>query len=288
MATALLFPGQGSQTDGMRQLVAEHEPELLALVQAEAGDDVFERTGESTACAQPAIVCASLASWARAGHPVADYLAGHSLGELTSLAAAGAVAPADAVRLAAIRGHLMEEAAGAAPGGMLALLGDGEQARAAAADADVVIANDNGPTQLVVAGPDQALDAATIAAKERGVRAMRLAVRGAFHSPLVAAAVEPFRAALDEVPFTAPAVPVFASSTAAPFAGDGAAIRDRLARALVRPVRWREALVALHRLGVRTFVEAGPGKALTGMVRRAFDDVEATTLEATLPEVAHG
>jgi malonyl CoA-acyl carrier protein transacylase len=162
------------------------------------------------------------------------------------------------------------------------------KARAAAAATDVVIANDNGPTQLVVAGPDQALDAATVAAKERGVRAMRLAVRGAFHSPLVAAAVEPFRAALDEVPFTAPTVPVFASSTAAPFAGDGPAIRDRLARALVRPVRWREALVALHRLGVRTFVEVGPGKVLTGMVRRAFDDVEATTLEATLAEVAHG
>ena len=280
MPTALLFPGQGSQTDDMRELVAEHEPELLALAQAEAGDDVFERSGEGTEYAQPSILCASIASWVRAGRPSADYLAGHSLGELSALVAAGSIPPDGAVRLAAERGRLMAAAAGEAPGGMMALLGDAADARASA-DADgVVVANDNGPTQLVVAGPDDALDQVAQAAKARGVRAMRLAVRGAFHTPAIASAVDPFRVALEETEIHSPQTPVFSSSTAAPFPSEPDEIRNRLALALVRPVRWRETLETLHGLGVTRFVETGPGKVLTGMVRRAFDDVEATTLKA--------
>lgn len=280
MPIALLFPGQGSQTADMREVVAEHEPGLLALAQAQAGDDVFERAGEGTAYAQPSILCASLAWWTRAGRPAADYLAGHSLGELAALTAAGSVSPEDAVRLAAERGRLMADAAGDAPGGMMALLGDAAEARAAAEAGGVLVANDNGPTQLVVAGPDEALDEVAGAAKVRGVRAMRLAVRGAFHSPAIDAAVEPFRTALEATAVRAPDTPVFSSSTAAPFPADPGGIREQLALALVRPVRWRETLETLHRLGVRRFVEVGPGKALTGMVRRAFDDVDASTLEA--------
>jgi [acyl-carrier-protein] S-malonyltransferase len=280
MPTALLFPGQGSQTSDMRALVAEHEPELLALAQAEAGDDVFERADEGTAFAQPSILCASIASWVRAGRPSADYFAGHSLGELSALVAAGSIPPDGAVRLAAERGRLMAAAAGDAPGGMMALLGDAAEARAAAEVEGVVVANDNGPTQLVVAGPDEALDEVATAAKARGVRAMRLAVRGAFHSAAIASAVDPFRLALQRTEVRTPRTPVFSSSTAEPFPSEPDDIRDRLALALVRPVHWRQVLERLHDLGVRRFVEAGPGKVLTGMVRRAFDDVEATTLEA--------
>lgn|SRR5215211_2108535 len=280
MPTALLFPGQGSQTDDMRELAAEHEPELLALAQAEAGDDVFERSGEGTEYAQPSILCASIASWVGAGRPSADYFAGHSLGELSALVAAGSIPPDGAVRLAAERGRLMAAAAGDAPGGMMALLGDAAEARAAADRGGVLVANDNGPTQLVVAGPDAALEQVAQDAKARGVRAMRLAVRGAFHSPAIASAVDPFRVALEETEVRSPQAPVFSSSTATPFPSDPDDIRDRLALALVRPVRWRETLESLHGMGVRRFVEAGPGKALTGMVRRAFDDVEATTLKA--------
>ena len=279
MPTALLFPGQGSQTDDMRELVAEHEPELLALAQEEAGDDVFERSGEGTEFAQPSILCASIASWVRAGRPSADYLAGHSLGELSALVAAGSIPPEGAVRLAAERGRLMAAAAGDAPGGMMALLGDAVEARALAEAEGVLVANDNGPTQLVVAGPDHALEHVAKTAKARGVRAMRLAVRGAFHSPAIASAVDPFRAALEQTEVRTPNAPVFSSSTAAPFPTEPDDIRDTLALALVRPVRWREVLETLHDLGVRSFVEAGPGKALTGMVRRAFDDVEATRLK---------
>jgi [acyl-carrier-protein] S-malonyltransferase len=283
MSNVLLFPGQGSQTAGMREAVERHAPDLLELVLGEVGADPFELVDDGTAYAQPAIVCASLALWERAGRPDAAFLAGHSLGELSALAAGGAMSPADAVRLAVTRGRLMQEAGGRTPGGMMAVLGDGGEARAAMTASGVSIANDNGPTQLVVAGPEPALEAAAAEAKARGLRTMRLAVRGAFHSPAIRSAVAPYREALEQVGITAPGLPVFSSGTAAPFGARGPAIRDQLAGALVRPVRWRETLLALRDLGADTFREVGPGKALTGMVRRALDDVDA----APLDEVAH-
>ena len=284
MSTALLFPGQGSQTADMRQAVERHAPDLLELVLDQVGADPFELADEGTAYAQPAIVCASLALWEGAGRPDAAFFAGHSLGELSALAAAGALSPADAVRLAVVRGRLMQEAGGRAPGGMMALLGDGLEARAAVAAAgDVSIANDNGPTQLVVAGPRAALDHAAAEAKARGVRTMRLAVSGAFHSPAIRPAVAPYRKALERVEIHAPGLPVFSSSTASPFGARGAAIRDQLAVALVRPVRWRETMIALQELGAERFCEVGPGKALTGMVKRALDGVDASVLD----QVAH-
>jgi [acyl-carrier-protein] S-malonyltransferase len=282
MPTALLFPGQGSQTADMCAVVEAYAPDLLELVLSEVDGDPFALADEGTAFAQPAIVCASLAHWERAGRPDAAYLAGHSLGELSALAAGGALSAADAVRLAVVRGRLMQAAGSKAPGGMMALLGEAEEARAAAAASGVSVANDNGPTQLVVAGPESALDEAAAEAKARGVRTIRLAVSGAFHSSAIRSAVKPYRAALEEVPLEAPKVPVFSSSTAATF-GAGPAIRDQLAIALIRPVRWRETMLELRGLGVDRFREVGPGKALTGMVRRAFDDADA----AVLDEVAH-
>lgn len=283
MPTAFLFPGQGSQTADMREVAERHAPELLELALAEVGADPFELVDEGTAYAQPAIVCASLAGWAQAGAPDASYLAGHSLGELSALAAGGAISSEDAVHLAVVRGRLMQEAGSRSPGGMMALLGDGDEARAAVAAGDASIANDNGPTQLVVAGPKDALDATAREAKARGVRTMRLAVRGAFHSPAIRSAVAPYRAALEGIEISPPALPVFSSSTASPFGARAPGIREQLAAALVRPVRWRETLLELRSLGVDRFLEVGPGKALTGMVRRSFDDVEAATLE----EAAH-
>ena len=278
MSTAILFPGQGSQTAGMRELAERHEPELVELALTEAGADAFALAGEGTAYAQPAILTAGLAAWTGAGRPQASYFAGHSLGELSALAAAGAIDLPDAVRLAAARGRLMQAASEDDPGGMLALLGDASHALEAAALGGAVLANDNGPTQLVVAGRPEALAATAAEAKARGVRAMRLAVRGAFHSPEMEPAVEPFREALAGVAIELPKSPVFSSIYAAPFPDDGDGIRDQLAMALVRPVRWRETLDALHRLGVRSFTETGPGKALAGLARRAFDDVEVSVL----------
>jgi acyl transferase domain-containing protein len=281
--TALLFPGQGSQTAGMRELVERFEPELLELALDAVGVDPFELVDVSTRFTQPAIFCASVAGWSRAGRPRASLSAGHSLGELSALTAAGSILPADGLILAVTRGRLMQEAAELAPGGMMALLGDGGEARAVASSAGLVVANDNGPTQIVVAGPADALETATAEAKARGLRSIRLAVRGAFHTPAMDAVVEPFRAALAQIAVEPPRSRVFSSTTARPFEGDADAIRDQLASAMARPVRWRETLLELHRLGVRRFVEAGPGRALTGMVRRAFDGVEAAPLAEAEP-----
>src|SRR4051794_15978181 len=181
--TAVLFPGQGSQERGMRDLVAEHAPDLLDLCLNLIGDDPFERIDESTRFAQPAIFCASIAGWRRSGlsprDPVA--VAGHSLGELAALAAVGAVDDRDALGLVVVRGALMADAGG---GTMLALLGaDADAARQLAADHGVVVANDNAPGQIVLSGTDDALTEAARDARQSGLRAMKLGVAGAFHSP---------------------------------------------------------------------------------------------------------
>lgn len=284
MSTALLFPGQGSQTDDMRELVERHAPELCELVLAEVGIDAYARADESTAYAQPAILSASLAGLVAAGRPEADFHAGHSLGELSALAGAGALSLADAVRLAVIRGRLMHEAGERSPGTMVALVGSADAAREAAAVAGAVVANDNGPSQVVAAGPPEVVEATVAAAKERRVRAIPLAVSAAFHTPAMQPAVEPFREALAEVEIREPATTVISCSSVEPFAAEPDAIRDRLAAALVEPVRWRETVAELHRRGVREFVETGPGKTLVGLVKRAFKDSNTSVL--TDPEAA--
>lgn len=285
MSTALLFPGQGSQTPEMRELVEAFAPDLAKLVFAETGADPFALAGQSTAYAQPAIVCASVAAWTGVGRPAMEFLAGHSLGELSALVAAGAIEPADAVRLAVTRGRLMSDAADAHPGAMLALLGDPAEAQTAARESGVEVASYNGPTQLVVAGPPEAIGAAVENAKARGLRTIKLAIGGAFHTEAVAPAVEPYREALEQVSIHTPAAPVYSSATAEPFGTRAPGIRDQLAAALVKPVRWRETVDALHDLGVRRFVEAGPGKALTRMVSRSHRDAEVSVLIAQ--EAAH-
>ena len=275
--SAILFPGQGSQTAEMRELVERHQHHLLDLALTELDTDPFARVDEGTEYAQPAIYCAALAAWYRAGCPDGRFFAGHSLGELTALAAAGAVDPADGLRLTIWRGRLMAETAALTPeGAMVAMLGDAEVARSIAGERGLTVANDNSPKQLVLSGAGPALAGAITDAKERGLRAVRLPVQGAFHSPAMADARSAFRAALDRVEFGEPRVPVFSSTAARPFDQ----VRDQLADALVRPVRWRETLLELRRLGVSRYLETGPGKVLTGLVRRTLgDEVEASTLD---------
>ncbi|MGH2961153.1 MAG: ACP S-malonyltransferase [Solirubrobacterales bacterium] len=275
--TALLFPGQGSQTDDMREPVVRACPQLLERAVDELGVDPFEHVDEGTAFAQPALFCASLAGWTAAGRPAAAFMAGHSLGELAALVAAGSLSESDGLSLAVTRGRLMQEAAQSGPeGGMLAALGDGERALAIAEGLGLTVANDNAPGQLVLSGPADSLKAARAELKSAGLRAIPLRVQGAFHSPAMEPAVPAFRAALAEVDVTEPRVPVLSSTTARPFDD----IRRRLAEALVRPVRWREVLVALHDAGVGRFLETGPGSVLTGLVRRTLDKVHATTVPA--------
>jgi [acyl-carrier-protein] S-malonyltransferase len=267
-APAALFPGQGSHTPDMRDLVAERAGELLQRCVALVGEDPFPRVEESTRFAQPAIFCASMAGWDALGaEPCAA--AGHSLGELAALAAAGVLRRDDALRLVVLRGKLMGEARN---GSMLALVGATfEDAEAIAAEAGVTVANDNAPGQVVLSGPREALEQAQAAAAGRGRRSIALDVAGAFHSPAMAPSVTPFRAALEEVELGEPRFPVFSCASAAPFTD----VREELAGALTKPVRWRETILALHEAGAREWVEAGPGAVLTKMNKRILKDAPA-------------
>jgi [acyl-carrier-protein] S-malonyltransferase len=266
--TAALFPGQGSQTSDMRELVAERDRELLERCIALVGEDPFVRVEENTRFAQPAIFCASLVGWdALDLEPVAA--AGHSLGELGALAAAGVLAREDALELIVLRGRLMGEARN---GSMLALVGGSlEDAEAVADESGVTVANDNAPGQIVLSGDRDALARAQEAAAERGRRTIPLKVAGAFHSPAMEPAVAPFRAALDEVEVAEPRFPVFSCASAGPFAD----VRAELAAALTRPVRWRETILALHDAGAREFAEVGPGDVLSKLNKRILKGVVA-------------
>jgi malonyl CoA-acyl carrier protein transacylase len=273
--TAILFPGQGSQTSGMAAVTATHRPDLLAQAREELGADPFEQIAEGTHFAQPALFCASLAHHKQAGSPVGAILAGHSLGELAALVAGGALDAEQGLRLAVVRGRLMEEAAAVRPGGMMAVLGGRDAyVRALAACFQLTVANDNAPGQVVLSGTAEALTEARRQVRADGLKAIRLPVAGAFHSPLMAGAAEKFRVELGAVEFRRPALPVFSSTTAAPF-GDP---RAGLAAALTEPVVWQATLKRMRAAGAGTFLETGPGDVLTGLVRRTLDDVEARSL----------
>jgi malonyl CoA-acyl carrier protein transacylase len=277
-ATALLFPGQGSQTAEMRDEVAAARPDLLALACEVAGDDPFARVDDGTRYAQPAIYCASVVGFERlrdAGVTAVAH-AGHSLGEVAALVAAEALSAEDGLRLVATRGRLMQESGErAGDGSMLALLGKGaaEHASAVADAAGLTVANDNAPNQVVLSGAQAAFGAATAAAREHGLRAVPLPVTGAFHSPAMAGARPELEAALAAIDFSAPAVTVVSSITTQPFDD----VRARLADALTMPVRWRETLIALRAQGIERFVETGPGSVLIGLVKRTLPDAEAVT-----------
>jgi malonyl CoA-acyl carrier protein transacylase len=279
VSSVLLFPGQGSQTPDMRDLVAQRCPDLLDRCLELVGEDPFARVEESTRFQQPAIFCASIAGWRGLPDDVAPgAAAGHSLGELAALAAAGVLTVDDALELVALRGRLMAEADDR--GSMIALVGadDDEAARVAEA-AGLTVANDNAPGQIVLAGAKDSFDRAEEVAGELGKRTIRLPVAGAFHSPSMAPAVAPFRAALDEVELGEPQFTVFSCASAQPFAD----VRDELARALIRPVRWRETFAALHEAGGTRFIEVGPGKVLARLAKRI---VPGTKVE-TPAEVVH-
>jgi malonyl CoA-acyl carrier protein transacylase len=271
--TAILFPGQGSQTPEMRNTVERARPRLLELALEVVGSDPFERVGDGTAYAQPAIFCASLAGWAELGCPSGDFMAGHSLGEVAALVASGALTERDGLELVALRGRLMQEAGEqAGDGGMVALMGAGaaELAAELAAAHGLALANDNSPQQVVLSGPRGALPAVVGDAKDHGLRALILPVTGAFHSPMMVSAVPAFEAALADVELAPPRVTVFSAVTAEPFDD----VRVRLAEALTEPVRWRETMLALHAAGAARFIETGPGRVLTALAKRTLIGVE--------------
>jgi [acyl-carrier-protein] S-malonyltransferase len=270
--TAVLFPGQGSQTKDMRADVERLRPDLLELAQQELGSDPFARIDEGTHFAQPAIYCASLAGWSIVDQDEATCMAGHSLGEFSALVAAGVMSERDGLRLVSLRGRLMNEVEG---GGMMAVAAPVEEAVEYAARFGLTVANDNSPTQVVLSGDADAVDAAVEQAKSANLRATRLRVSGAFHSPSMGAAAPELAAALAEVELSEPRMTVLSGVTAAPFED----VRRQLVEGLTSPVRWRECVLAMQDRGETRFLEVGPGKVLAGLVRRILDGVDATSLQ---------
>ena len=283
-ASAVLFPGQGVGDTSSRELVAAVRPDLLELATELVGVDPFERMSEGTAYAQPAVYCASIAGYERLGRPGAEYFAGHSLGEVGALAAAGAIDDDDGVRVVVARGRVMEQAAAhGEPGGMLAVGSDRGGASALATAHGLTLANENSPQQFVLSGSLPAIEGAQAAAKGSGIRAKKLAVAGAFHTAAIGSGVEPFRAALEEIEFRPPQAPVISSTTAEPFGDDAP---DVLAASLTSPIRWTAVLAELDARGVTRYLDVGPGKVLAGLVRRTIDGAETETLASRESAVA--
>ena len=269
---ALLFPGQGSHAEGMEDPYRGHP--LLERGLELLGHDPFERLSEGTRYQQPALFLCSVAAWdawrEEAGKDADEAIAaaGHSLGEYAALVAAGALEFDDAVALVDERAAAMADAGEQRAGGMVALLGgESRDVRALADRLGLVVANDNAPGQVVLSGPVEALDALEeVAREETGARARRLDVTGAFHSPLMQPAAARLGGALERTPVHPMRIPVYSNSSAAPFTD----VRAELAENLLRPVRWRETLLAMRAAGAERFVELGPGAVLTGLVKRTL------------------
>jgi [acyl-carrier-protein] S-malonyltransferase len=300
MKRAFVFPGQGSQSVGMGKALAEAFPQARAVF-GEVDDALSQKlstimwegpTDELTltANAQPALMAVSLAAIrvleAEAGLYIkkhAAFLAGHSLGEYSALAAAGSISISDTARLLRIRGNAMQNAVPVGQGAMAALLGLEydvalEIAHAAAQGEVCDAANDNGGAQVVVSGHKSAVERAVAIAQEKGAkRAVMLTVSAPFHCALMQPAAEAMREALGKVTVNAPAVPVVANVEAAPIT-DPDAIRDALVRQVTGTVRWRESVAYMASQGVESFYEVGSGKVLTGLVKRIAAGASAVAL----------
>ncbi|WP_370200174.1 ACP S-malonyltransferase [Roseibium sp.] len=303
MTIAFTFPGQGSQGVGMGKALADAFPEAKAVfdeVDQALGQklsDVMwtgpEETLTLTANAQPALMAVSLATMrvleAR-GLDLAgsvSFVAGHSLGEYSALAAAGSLDIATAAKLLRVRGDAMQDAVPAGQGAMAALLGlefdvAAEVAEAAAQGEVCQAANDNAPGQVVVSGHLAAVERAVEIAKARGARrAVMLPVSAPFHCSLMGPAADKMAEALANAEIRSPVVPLVANVLARPIT-DANEIRDRLVQQVTGTVRWRESITWLADNGVDTFVEVGAGKVLTGMVKRIAK--EATGMAVNSPE----
>jgi [acyl-carrier-protein] S-malonyltransferase len=301
---AFIFPGQGSQVVGMgrdlaaafgaARLVFEEVDEVLKQKLSKL---MFEGPIEDltlTENAQPALMAVSLATLrvlaVEGGFVLKDkvkFVAGHSLGEYSALAAAGAFSVADAARLLRLRGQAMQQAVPAGQGAMAALLGV-EMALAteicAAAEEGpdgrevISCANDNGGGQVVISGAKAAVERAVEMSKTKGVkRAMLLPVSAPFHCALMAPAADAMAEAFANTPPRAPLVPLVANVSAAPVSDPGA-IRDMLVAQVTATVRWRESVQAMVAEGVDSFVEIGAGKVLTGLVKRIEPDAAAASV----------
>ncbi len=295
MSIAVVFPGQGSQTPGAGLPWRSHQAWSL-VDEAEAatglplGSLLLDASAEDLAGtreAQLSVLMSSLIAW-RALEPTIKpenivAMAGHSLGQITALIAAGAVTLADGIRLAVARADASAASQATNRGAMLALLGADEATAAAACEASpgrAWVANINGAGQVVVGGEPDALDAVAERATELGVRRVRaLAVDGAFHTPLMQPAADAFAPALASTTFSAPTYPIVTNHDAeAVTEADG--WPHRLTAHLVSPVRWADTVGHLVALGATTIIEVGPGTTLTGLVKRIAPDVATQSVSS--------
>ena len=298
MSRAFVFPGQGAQTIGMGKALADAYPEAKAVF-----EEVDEALGEKlsaliwegeqdeltlTQNAQPALMATSLAAMRAleaegVSVEAASYVAGHSLGEYSALAAAGSLSIADTARLLRTRGQAMQAAVPVGVGAMAALLGldfaAATEVAEAAAQGDVCqAANDNDPGQVVVSGHKAAVERAVDLAKEKGAkRAVLLPVSAPFHCALMQPAAEAMAEALSHVDIAAPKVPVVANVVASGVTNP-ATIRSLLVDQVTGSVRWRESVAWMAGEGVTEIYEIGAGKALSGMVRRIDRAIACTAI----------
>jgi [acyl-carrier-protein] S-malonyltransferase len=300
MARAFIFPGQGSQDVGMGKALADAFPAARSVFE-EVDDALGEKlssliwegpkdTLTLTENAQPALMAVSMAVMrvleAEKGFDLAKqvtFVAGHSLGEYSALAAAKAFTLGDAARLLRLRGQAMQKAVPVGVGAMSALLGVGidvaQKVAAEAAQGDVCqVANDNEPTQVVLSGHKTALDRVPDVGKAFGVRrAVPLPVSAPFHCSLMQPAADAMAEALENVTVSRPVVPVIANVLASPIS-DPAEIKKRLVEQVTGTVRWRECVAAMAAAGVTDFFEIGAGKVLAGLVKRTAPSVNAMSL----------
>ena len=293
---AFVFPGQGSQSLGMLAELAERHPlvrDTFAEASQGAGLDLWalsqsgpEDQLNRTEFTQPALLAAGVAVWrawqAQGGAQPAQ-LAGHSLGEYAALVAAGALSLEEGARRVRLRGQLMQEAAPAGTGAMAAVIGAEdalveEVCREASGDEVVVPANHNSPGQIVIGGHAAAVDRALGLLAERGVRkAVKLAVSVPSHTPLMREAANRLADAMNGLAWSAPQLPIV-QNVDAEVRTDIASIRDALVRQLYLPVQWTQCVEALVARGATRIAECGPGKVLTGLVKRIDKSVDARAL----------
>ena len=299
MSLAFIFPGQGSQVVGMGAELDAYRParEVFEEVDDALGQHLTRLMREGpieeltlTENAQPALMAVSLAIMRTlrdemgAGADGAAFVAGHSLGEYSALAAADALTVADTARLLKLRGQAMQRAVPVGEGAMASLIGPktdlalAEKAAEAGTKVGVcVVANDNNAGNIVISGEKAAVDAAIAEAKTLGARAIPLNVSAPFHCPLMQPAADAMREALAEARIVSPRAPLVANVTARP-TGDPEEIRRLLVEQVTGRVRWRESVEWMAQNGVTRFVEAGAGKVLAGMAKRIAPDAESCSL----------